>query len=200
MKKILILNGSPRSEKSNSKHFAEIFKKSSAKNTQYYNILKTNHSELCSKINSCSDLLFVFPLYADSLPVTLLDFLKSLEVNAPKNKPVISVLINCGFLESNQNDTAVRILNLFCRQNGYTFGSVLKIGSGEAILSTPFKILAKIKIKALAKSILSGKYKTLSVTMPISKKAFIKASTKYWIEYGKKNGCGIDEMDRIQIE
>ena len=200
MEKILILNGSPRAPRSNSKSYAELFMKNYKKNADYYNISKTNHDELCAKMEQYSDVLFVFPLYADSLPVTLLNYLKNLEINAPKNKPIVSVLINCGFFEYQQNDTAVEMMKLFCRKNGYTFGSALKIGSGEAILSTPFKIFVQIKIKALANSIVSKKYKTLSTTMPISKKTFIKASTKYWIDYGKKNGCRKEEMDTMQIE
>lgn len=55
----------------------------------------------------------------------------------------MSVLINCGFLECRQNDVAVEMVRLFCRQNGYRFGSVLKIGSGEAIWDTPFRLLVE---------------------------------------------------------
>ena len=50
-------------------------------------------------MNDFSDMLLVFPLYADGIPATLLNFLKSLENNLPDKKPVISVIINCGFLE-----------------------------------------------------------------------------------------------------
>ena len=53
-------------------------------------------------------MLLVFPLYADGIPATLLNFLKSLENNLPDKKPVISVIINCGFLEYTQNDLAVK--------------------------------------------------------------------------------------------
>lgn len=84
--------------------------------------------------------LFVFPLYADSIPVTLLNFLKTMEVNPPQKRPVISVVINCGFMEPQQNDIAIKMLQLYCKKNNYPFGSVLKIGSGEAILNTPFRI------------------------------------------------------------
>ena len=92
------------------------------------------------------------------------------------------------------------MIELFCRQNGYKFGSVLKIGSGEAILSTPFKIFAILKIKKLANSISVQKYKSMEVTMPITKRMFIKASTAYWLRYGAKNGCTKEEMDTMMIE
>ncbi len=200
MEKILILNASPRAPKSNSKHYAEIFSKNCTLETKYINISKTNHTELCAELEHFSNLLFVFPLYADGIPVTLLNFLKTLESNPPNHKPVISIIINCGFIEPEQNDTAVKIMNLFCKQNGYTFGSVLKIGSGEAILSTPFKFFVERKIKKFVSSIISKKYKTFKTTMPLPKKTFINASTKYWIDYGKKNGVSEEQMRTMKIE
>ena len=200
MESIMIINGSPRAPKSNSKQYAELFSKSCKVKTEYFQITRTNHLELCRAVEQFSDLLFVFPLYADGIPVTLLNFLKALEIHAPQRKPVISVLINCGFLEPHQNDIAVQMIRLYCKQNGYSFGSVLKIGSGEAILTTPFRFLAVRKIKQLASSICSTKYRTLKVTMPISKKFFLKASSSYWLRYGERNGVTKEEMETMQIE
>ncbi len=200
MERIMILNGSPRAPKSNSKCYAEIFAKKSDVSVEYFNITRSNHLELCSKMGRFSDVLLVFPLYADSIPVTLLNFLKNLENNLPDKKPVISVLVNCGFLEYTQNDLAVRMIQLFCKRNHCQFGSVLEIGSGEAILNTPFKILVTRKIKKLSESIRTKKYKTLKVTMPLTPKLFIKASTNFWVEYGKRNGITKEEMKTMDIE
>ncbi len=200
MGSIIILNGSPRAPKSNSKRYAGIFSDNCKCNTEYFNISKTNHYELCGKLGNFTDMLFVFPLYADGIPVTLLNFLKTLEQNPPENKPVVSILINCGFLEYKQNDVAVSMMKLFCKQNGYRFGSVLKIGSGEAILDTPFKLLVVRKIKKFADSISLSRYCTLQTTMPISPKMFVKASTTYWTNYGKRNGITKEQMETMQIE
>ena len=97
MGKVLILNGSPRAPKSNSRRYAEIFSTACKLPSDYFNISKTNHAALCQKMSEYSDVLLVFPLYADSLPVGLLNFLKYLEANPLERKPVVSVLINCGF-------------------------------------------------------------------------------------------------------
>ena len=147
MDKVLILNASPRAPRSNSKEYAKLFSKFYHGKTEYLDIKRTNHASLIEKLSDFSDLLFVFPLYADSIPVTLLNFLKDLEQVTPARKPTISVLINCGFIEPQQNDIAVEMMRLFCRENGYPFGSVLKIGSGEAILSTPFLVFLNAKVK-----------------------------------------------------
>ena len=99
-----------------------------------FNITKNNYKEICSKIEDYTDILLVFPLYADGLPVTMLNFLKVLEENPPKNKAKVNVIINCGFIEPEQNNVCIDMVKLFCKQNTYEFNSVLSIGGGEAIL------------------------------------------------------------------
>lgn len=200
MAKIMIINGSPRAPKSNSKRYAELFVKACPAETEYFAVSKTNHLALCRAMQEVSNVLLVFPLYADGIPVTLMRFLDTLAQNAPRHPVRISVMINCGFLEPEQNDIAVKMLRLYCRQNGFAFGSVLQIGSGEAILSTPFRILVRAKIKRLAAAMLAGQERTWKVTMPLSKGLFLKASTRYWVSYGKRNGVTKEQMATMQIE
>ena len=200
MGRIMIINGSPRAPKSNSKKYAELFMRYCPVPTEYFAITPQNHEPLCEKVDAFTDILLVFPLYADGIPVPLLNFLKTMEKTPPKQKPRISVLINCGFFEPEQNNIAVKMIELFCRQQGYPFGSVLKIGSGEAILNTPFKFFATQKLKRLAISISQGRNEQLKVTMPISKKMFVRASTAYWNDYGKRNDVTPEEMATMEIE
>ena len=75
----MIINGSPRAPRSNSRRYAEIFARHCGATTVSRHITRTNHLELCAEAGTVDDLLLVFPLYADALPVTLLDFLKTLE-------------------------------------------------------------------------------------------------------------------------
>ncbi|HFE9682738.1 TPA: hypothetical protein ACGA31_001174 [Clostridium perfringens] len=200
MGRVIIINGSPRAPRSNSKEYGEIFRSYYKGQADTFNITKNNHKEICSKIEEYTDILLVFPLYADGLPVTMLNFLKILEENPPKNKPKLNVIINCGFIEPEQNNVCIDMVKLFCKQNTYEFNSVLSIGGGEAILGTPFKIFVKWKIKKLAKAIYNNTPKNLSVTMPISKNMYLKASTNYWINYGKRNGITKSQMETMKIE
>lgn len=200
MGKIMIINGSPRAPKSNSRQYAELFLKSCSIETGYFVITQTNHLELCRQMDNYSDVLFVFPLYVDAIPVTLLNFLKTLEKYAPRSKPTISILINCGFIEPEQNDVAVKIMKLYSKQNGYPFGSVLKIGSGEAILTTPFRRAVRSKIEKLASSIIEKNYLNLQVSMPLPKWMFLRASKTYWENYGRKNGVTKEQMATLEIE
>lgn len=200
MEKILILNGSPRAPRSNSKHYAGLFARYCPRKTEYAEIRKNNHAELISRMEGCSDVVLVFPLYADALPVSLLNFLKSLEADPPKSRPTVSVLVNCGFLEYRQNEVAVRMLRLFCRRNGYAFGSVLMLGSGEAILESPFRIVAALRIRRFARSVGRRRYEELHATMPLGKRLFVMASTQYWTQYGKRFGVSKQQMQTRRIE
>lgn len=149
MVKLLIVNGSPRAPRSNSRRYAELFQARWKGEARYAALTAKNHAELAAAAAECTDLLLVFPLYADGLPAPLLRFLEFLEGAGPEHRPRISVLINCGFLEPHQNDVAVDMVRLFCLENGYPFGACLKIGGGEAILGPPFAFLVRRSIRAL---------------------------------------------------
>lgn len=200
MEKILILNGSPRAPKSNSKRYAEIFMKHYPHETVYRSVNPKNQPGLCKEINDYTQVLLVFPLYADALPSGFLQFLKTLETHPPTRKPRISILINCGFLEYEQNEVAISMMKLFCRRNGYPMGSILMLGSGEALLDTPFKYIAHRKIRQLALSIANGHYRILTGTMPLSKTLFRMAAEIYWTRYGKRFGTSKRQMQTLEIE
>ena len=200
MGKIMLLNGSPRAPRSNSKRYAELFASLCPMDSDYFALGSDNHSLLIENLSQYSDLVLVFPLYVDGLPTSLLQFLKTLEAHPPQNKPVVSVLINCGFLEYEQNDVAVRMVQLFCRQNGYEFGSVLRIGSGEAILDTPFKRFVTNSMRKFARSIADWQYDEFQTKMPLPKLLFVKASAQYWDRYGQKNGLSRQDMQSMRIE
>lgn len=200
MDEILILNGSPRAPRSNSLRYAKLFADCWPGTAHIQAVTAGNHLELCREVGRNSRLLLVFPLYADSIPVTLLNFLKTLEENPPENKPTVSVLINCGFLEWRQNDTAVQMVELFCRQNGYPFGSVLELGSGEAILDSPFRGIAARRIKKLAAAVAKGESRRFHGAMPLTKGLFLRAADSYWVSYGKKFGVTREQMETMEIE
>ena len=103
-------------------------------------------------------------------------------------------------MEYHQNDIALEMLRFFCQKNGYRTGSVLALGSGEAILGTPFRYIAVRAIRKLAKSVDNGKYCNIQATMPLNKRLFIWASTRYWIQYGKRFGITKEQMQSMKIE
>lgn len=197
---VMIVNGSPRAPRSHSKEYAALFSRYYPGSTGYFDITKTNHQALCARMGEFSRVLFVFPLYADAIPVPLLDFLKFLEAHPPEKKPTVSVLINCGFLEPRQNQLAVRMMGLFCRKMQFPFDSVLMIGSGEAILNSPFRFLASGAIRRFARSVARRRHGVYQVTMPLTKSLFVRAAAAYWKNYGKKYGVTQEQMQTMEIE
>ena len=200
MGRMMILNGSPRASKSNSREFAQLLKRSYPGATLEYNLASQNHRDICSALESCSNLVFVFPLYVDCLPCCMLDFLSCLEKSPLAHKPTVHLIVNCGFLEPRQNEVAIDMLKLFCRKNGFPFGSSLSIGSGEAILDSPFRFLADGKIRRFARSIAEQNYQTFRVTMPLTRGMFVRAAEGYWVNYGKRNGVTKAQMQTMKIE
>lgn len=200
MGRLMIVNGSPRAPRSNSKQYAQIFREFFGGEVCEYEVTKRQHVQACAQAAECTDMLLVFPLYADGLPVTLMHFLKQLARQEFQAPPTVHVLVNCGFLEPRQNDVACDMVRLFCAQHGFPFGSVLRVGSGEAILTTPFAVLVKRKLKKLAQAVEGGRPYSGSVTMPLPAWLYVRASAGYWLQYGAKNGLGKEQMATMQIE
>lgn len=200
MDKTLVINGSPRPHKSNSKKYASLIEKHYKGEIINMNLVKHKPESIVETLDECKTLIFVFPLYVDSLPARLLDFLKYLEANPPKNKPVIHIMINCGFFEPYQNDVALKMMRYYCRLNEYEVGSTFILGAGEAILTTPFAFLVELKLKKFAKSIVNKKYQSFQMTMPLTKPLYLMGSKRYWINKGKVWGLTEQDMRRMEIE
>ena len=132
------------------------------------------------------------------MPSLVISFFNSLKKYKFQNQKV-HLIINCGFLEWQQNLVAREIFKLFCEDLNLNFSCSLLIGSGEAIMNTPFKVLVNRQLKGFANDIYNKKNKMRKVNMLLSKKNFIKASTKYWIKYGLKNGISKEEMERKEV-
>ncbi len=200
MGKLLIVNGSSRAPRSNSKKYAEIFTRIWPQKADSYSVIMEKQETICSQIGQYEHILFVFPLYTDAIPAILIPFLKCLEKAPFSPNTKIHLIINCGFLEPEQNDVAVSMLDCFCEKHRLTVGMKLRIATGEAILSTPFSVLVKRKIKKFVKGILNDRRETLTAVMPLSKNMFLKASSKYWINYGKKFDTDEAKMRCLKIE
>ena len=196
MGKLLIVNGSPRAPRSNSRRYIEQFLPCWGETADQYTALKGE--PLSSE--GCTDLLLVFPLYADGVPAVLMRTLKQLATWGETPRPRIHVLVNCGFLEPEQTQPAVEMVRFFCKRYGFPWGMALRIGSGEAILNTPFSFLVRRSLRRLAAGIRAGRSEVLSVRMPLSRRMFIWASGRYWAGYGAENHITAREMPTMEIE
>ena len=139
-------------------------------------------------------------MYADGVPAVLMRTLKQLATWGETPRPRIHVLVNCGFLEPEQTQPAVEMVRFFCKRYGFPWGMALRIGSGEAILNTPFSFLVRRSLRRLAAGIRAGRSEVLSVRMPLSRRMFIWASGRYWAGYGAENHITAREMRTMEIE
>ena len=108
--------------------------------------------------------------------------------------------MNCGFLEPEQTRPAVEMVRFFCKRYGFPWGMALQIGSGEAILNTPFSFLVRRGLRRLAAGMRAGRSEVLSVRMPLNRRMFVWASGRYWTDYGAKNHITAGEMRTMEIE
>ncbi|MGL4798703.1 MAG: NAD(P)H-dependent oxidoreductase [Cellulosilyticaceae bacterium] len=140
MSKIAFINGSPRAKGSLSSWFIEYLSpsKSDVECVEYNTLKLHRQPDLTSTFDGildCDALVVVTPLYVDSLPSHLLEFLKKLEnyTQSLSNPPTLILygVLNCGFIEGHQNRIAIRILENYAVRMGWQFGGGIGIGGGE---------------------------------------------------------------------
>lgn len=200
MEKLMIINGSPRAPKSNSKLYIQAFLSGWSGAYDQYSLTERRQEDCLARLEACSDLLLVFPLYTDGLPSGLMAFLQAM-LAQPLSHPLrVHVAINCGFLEPSQNDVAVDMIRLFCKRGGHSFGSCLRISCGEAFPTTPFMTIARRKLRKLAAAIAKGRPVQLTASMPLTKRMFLNAAQRYWLGRGWSFGVTGQEMSTLEIE
>jgi len=111
------------------------------------------HQELCSGegagnlmdlIDSTDLVVLAFPLYVDSLPAPLTRLLELVAERrgrtASEGSPRLAVIVQCGFPEANQCDTAIGICRQFAGFVGMPWAGALAMGMG-GMLEGDFKRL-----------------------------------------------------------
>lgn len=198
--KICIINGSPKAGKSTSELLIEYLIPFIKRNEVVtYNVCKTNFSETqFAQIQSSEVLIFVFPLYIDSINSYLLRFLIELEKRGFNNRNInIYCIINNGFYEGWQNHVAADIMKNWCKSSGLTYGQTLGIGAGEMLPffkdvplgHGPNKSLG-IALQELSRNILSLNQGEDLLISPNWPRFFwkIASSFGFWYPRAKKNG------------
>ena len=205
--KIGIINGSPRGKKSNSeiliKYLCSLLE--GHKINKYYSFSSKINSEIKSEIHNADVLIFVFPLYVDSIPSHLLDtIVKFEEEKIINSKTKIYCIVNNGFFEGKQNQLAILQMKNWCKKIGAEWGQGVGIGAGE-ILSYLEKVpLGKGPLKNLGKALnqLSNNIKTLNSDNEIyinpnwSRMLYWIQGSVVWIIKSRKNGLKIRDLFR----
>jgi len=89
---------------------------------------------LLDAVDASDLLVLAFPLYVDSLPAPLTRLLELAAerrtASASPGGPLLAVLVQCGFPEAHQCDTAVGICRLFAGRMGMRWAGALAMGMG----------------------------------------------------------------------
>lgn len=140
MKKLCYIICSPKGKKSTSKLISDVISKGidSDKIESSFIFINKNfedYDEIFNAINDAEIIIYSFPLYVDSLPAHMLNFLVEYEKFIKDNSrsssisPNVYAISNCGFLEGTQNNNAIKIIENFCAKVNFNWMYGLGIGA-----------------------------------------------------------------------
>lgn len=151
MRKIALINGSPKSRESASEILLDAVKSNLTDcDITEFNVRTPDFKDI-EIICENEILVFAFPLYVDGVPSHLLNFLYQLELFLKHRESGISVyvIVNCGFYEGKQNKNALEIMENWCIKSNLTWGQGIGIGGG-GIISGIKKVAANGPMKDIA--------------------------------------------------
>ena len=216
--KLTVYNGSPRAKKSNTRillsHFIEGFHESGGIVYENVYLMKTREIEQHVELFCRSEcILLAFPLYVDSMPGIVKNFIEALEgAQSEAKNPKIGFIVQSGFPEAHQSRFVEKYLaKLAHRMNCEYLGTVIK-GAVEGIqikppwltkkLYTQFKNLGRIFgetghfdskiVRALAKPEKLSRGSILFQRLMI----FLGLANFYWDSQLKKNNVFKRRFDR----
>jgi len=163
-KKILLLVGSARGMHSTSASIGNYLIKRLEKNgcdteaILLHKAMKSSESidNLLKTVSNSDTLILSTPLYVDSLPYLVIKAMEEIgkDKTERKNQNMLCI-VNSGFPEYEQNDTAVSICEKFAKDTGFNWFGGLKLGGGAALDGKPLE-----KAKGMSRNII----KSLNIT------------------------------------
>lgn len=203
--KIIIINGSPKTLKSNSEilgnYLFPLLKENNIK--KYYSIYFQLNDKTKNEIYNSDVLIFIFPLYVDGIPSNLLKLLVKFEKeNVVRPKTKIYCIVNNGFYEGKQNFLALLHMKNWCKKVNAKWGQGIGIGSGELLPylkkfklgQGPLKNLEKI-LNRFSRNILTlNSDKNIYINPNWPKSLYFIQGSFSWILKARKNNIKIREL------
>ena len=203
--KITIINGSPKTVKSNSEilgnYLFPLLKENNIK--KYYSIYFQLNDKTKNEIYNSDVLIFIFPLYVDGIPSNLLKLLVKFEKeNVVRPETKIYCIVNNGFYEGKQNFLALLHMKNWCKKVNAKWGQGIGIGSGELLPylkkfklgQGPLKNLEKI-LNRFSRNILTlNSDKNFYINPNWLKSLYFIQGSISWILKARKNNLKIREL------
>lgn len=211
--KIMMIDGSPKVSKSNSEYFLNILSDfiESKDIVKYKLSKKVDYEDIIKEINTIDTLVFAFPLYVDSLPSHVLEFLIMLEENFKDNLKGVNVYViaNCGFYEGKQNKIALNIMKCWCKKMNIKWAQGIGIGAGEMMGGLRNVPMGKgpntnlgLALDNLAKNINENKSGDDIFTTPsmFPRFAFRLVANRFWISKANRNGLKKRDLNKCIVK
>ena len=203
--KITIINGSPKTVKSNSEilgnYLFPLLKENNIK--KYYSIYFQLNGKTKNEIYNSDVLIFIFPLYVDGIPSNLLKLLIKFEKeNVIRPKTKIYCIVNNGVYEGKQNFLALLHMKNWCKKVNAKWGQGIGIGSGELLPylkkfklgQGPLKNLEKILNKFSRNILTLNSDKNIYINPNWPKILYFIQGSFSWILKARKNNLKIREL------
>lgn len=203
--KITIINGSPKTVKSNSEilgnYLFPLLKENNIK--KYYSIYFQLNDKTKNEIYNSDVLIFIFPLYVDGIPSNLLKLLVKFEKeNVVRPETKIYCIVNNGFYEGKQNFLALLHMKNWCKKVNAKWGQGIGIGSGELLPylkkfklgQGPLKNLEKILNKFSRNILTLNSDKNIYINPNWPKILYFIQGSFSWILKARKNNLKIREL------
>ena len=211
--KVMMIDGSPKVSRSNSGYFLSVLSNfiESKDIVKYRLTKKLDYEKIISNIKNIDILVLAFPLYVDSLPSHVLDFLSILEDNFKGKLKDITVYVisNCGFYEGNQNKTALKIMRCWCRKINLKWGQGIGIGAGEMMGGLSNVPMGKgpntslgLALKNLARNINERNSGEDVFTIPnmFPRFVFRLVANRFWVSKANKNGLNKKDLNKCIVK
>lgn len=201
----IMICGSPHDKGGNSTYLLEALKEKLGDGEIYnaINFPEKAETAFLKALENGDNIVFSFPLYADSLPAYFLMFLKKLEQQLHEThfKSRVYVIVNNGFYDDFQNSIAIKIVWKWCEKCSLKKGRVLAVGAGGMTKAAPMGKGPMAKVEAALEKLAWDIQKNNSGDTIFVKPAFPRFMYKFMgnISFtlaGKKNGLTKADMKK----
>lgn len=157
-------------------------------------------------------IVMIFPLYFFCLPAMLTRFLQDFATQTPAATKASAVyaIVNCGFPEPEINQEAMRVVEMFARRTGRSFGGGVMIGCGGMVLGAqgaPFMrpvmesidaLFARVKREASSQDLIEAQIAVVAPKFP--RQLYFLAGNAGWRSSARKNHLKLKDLYRAPYQ
>lgn len=198
--KFAMIMGSPKRRGSISAHLIEEMKTTIGDKGEV-TIFNALEPEQFEEVLSCDRLVFVFPLYFDSLPSHVILYLEQLDAfiqeHPPEKKPSVYAVCNLGFYEGYQTKWALGRIQCWSEAVDLPWKVGLGVGAGPFTPHLPPEAREKTDKgkKQFMQLLLSDTAGDNIFTEPdMSKEMYVEIANKQWLPQLEANGLTVDDV------